>query len=190
MKKYFYIVVIPWILSLPLSAEIQQVMITWAPQICQAPCAAGLQKYLSEIPEVAHADINQANGSATLTWKSDKPYSFSPINFATRVIGIPHILTARIRVRGTITHSQNTFHIISVGDNTAIQLLSPIQPQTGQYTIQHSLDTHNLAPETKEKLLELEREKKVVIIEGPIFEAVRLTYPAMIIQSIKNDEKK
>lgn len=176
-------------LSTFVAAEVQMVLITWTPQICQEGCAQGLQEYLSQIPQVSNVAVNMASGSATLEWKKNQPYSFAPINFATRVIGIPRILYARMRVRGTIQHSQGIYNIISTGDNTPIRLLSPIQPQPGQYTIQTSIDSHPLTPEMQQRLKEIELKRQTVIIDGTIFEPVRLTFPALIIESIKVEEK-
>lgn len=170
-------------------AEVQMVLITWTPQICQETCAQGLQKYLSEIPQVANVAVDMGSGSATLTWKPNQPYSFSPINFATRVIGIPRILYARMRVRGTIQGSGKIYNIISTGDNTAIRLLSPIQPQPGQYTIQTSIDTHPLTPEIIQRLQEAQSKRQTVVIEGTIFEPVRSIFPALIIESLKVEKK-
>lgn len=176
-------------LTISASAEVQMILITWTPQICQETCAQGLQKYLSEIPQVSKVAVNMASGSATLEWKKNQPYSFTPIDFATRVIGIPRILYAKMRVRGTIQHSQDIYNIISTGDNTAIRLLSPIQPQPGQYTIQTSIDSHPLTPEMKQRLQDIETKQQTVIIEGTIFEPVRSLFPALIIESVKVEEK-
>lgn len=176
-------------LSISLQAEVSMVIITWAPQVCQEACGRGLHKYLSEIPQVADVAIDLNGGSATLKWKPNQPYSFVPIDFATRVIGIPRILTARMRVRGTVQHNQDVFNLISIGDNTAIRLLSPIQPQPGRYVIQTSIDNHKLTEEMKEKLLEIESKQELVTVEGPIFEPVRSLFPAVIIEYIKAEKK-
>lgn len=173
-----------------LTAEVQMVLIAWTPQLCQSSCAQGLQETLSQIPQVAHVDVDMGSGTATLTWRPNQPYSFSPINFATRVIGIPRILYAKMRVRGTIQRSQDIYNIISTGDNTVIRLLSPIQPKPGQYTIQNNIDSYPLTTAMKQQFNDIIAQNQTVIISGTIFQPVSYLFPVLIVESIKAEKPK
>lgn len=172
-----------------LGAEVDYVTISWTPEVCIESCGQGLKRYLSEIPEVSNVEINLAAGTARMLWKPNHQFSFQPINTATRVIGIPRILNSRIKVRGTISSSGDTYNLLSIGDNTPFLLLGPIQPNPAQYTITTSIYSHPLSQEMQNRLRDIERKRQVVAIEGTLFEPVRQISPVIIVEKLTVEEK-
>jgi len=189
MKTYLSAAVALLTFFSSVQAEVVDVLITWSPGLCQQTCGQGLQRYLSEIPGVAQVDINLTSGSAKMRWKPNQPFNFSYIDHATRVVGLPRILNSRIKVRGTIQRSGDTFNLISLGDNTSFLLLGTTQPTPGRYEIQTSLYNRPLSEAIKNRLLESQRQHQVVTIDGQLFEPVRQINPVIIVENITVEKK-
>src|ERR1700722_5883495 len=97
--KLFFLIFLLQIV--PLLGEIQSVKIKWNPQYCQYDCRQNLVRRLREVPGVANVEFNAQFGEATLTWKPNFPFAFTPIDTAMRTVG-PALHAVNLKVRGTI----------------------------------------------------------------------------------------
>jgi hypothetical protein len=159
----------------------------WDAALCNPRCAAELQNRLAKTPGVANAQVSQPAGRADVVWQPTVPFSFQPLNFAVRYVGIrPRLF--RIRVRGNIVISGSNYQLISIGDNTPFVLRGPIQPNLRQYTEQYNPQSHFLTQNTAQQLQDIARSRKVVIIEGPFFEPFRSPPNQLIVESLSVEE--
>src|SRR5687768_178225 len=175
MKKLFFLIVLIMGISAPsfrLAAEIETITIKWIALECLAPSVQNLTQRFLTLPGTAEILMDGQQGQAVIRWKPFVPFTFDYINSAMRMAG-PRIKDIRIKVRGTIVRSGNSIVIRSLGDNTQFVLLSPARASPTQYVPQESIQTHILAPETAQRLLEAERDSVVTVIEGPLFEPTR-----------------
>lgn len=168
MKKFTILTIIFYVsLLIPLRAEIQRVVFTWNPLICQTMCIPLLEKNVRDLQGVTDFSLNSQTGIAELHWRPQVPFSFDPINFATRATGV-RLLTLIVRVAGAISHDYSNVYLTSTGDGTRFLLFGPLAVQTGQYTIRQNVANYPMPPQLKVKLLEAERLGKIVTIEGPL----------------------
>jgi hypothetical protein len=158
--------------SLNLSAEISKVTVKWGTGVCADSCIRDMQKQFSAINGVAELIINEQEAQIDLRWKPKTPFSFRPINSALRLIG-PRIKDIRVSVRGVIRHDSQNVILESLGDNTEFILLGNITPSATDYVIQYNIENHALPQTVRQKFLESESNYEVVVIEGPLFEAIR-----------------
>lgn len=170
LGKLFF--VLPTLFYATLAAEIEQVVLTWQAPLCQDACVRELNRQLSRIRGVAAVDVNQGAGNATLKWQPDAPFSFQPINMATRFVGI-RINDIGLKVRGRIAGTAQNLQLISEKDNTVFYLYNPILPNTNQYNTRNSLYNRQLSPEVAAQLLETVKKRQLVTIEGQLFEPFR-----------------
>lgn len=168
-----------------LFSEIKVISFNWTPGLCPQNCEVELERQLRTVPEIENVVINQNGGR--ISWKPDLQFSFVPINQASRMTGI-RILTTRIKVKGKIEESMGNFYIVSSGDNTRIQLLGPIEASVDRYVIQQNIDSHPLTPNIRAQLMEAEKKKQLVSIDGPLFEPERIIILAMIIENITEEK--
>lgn len=153
--------------------EIQEVTVTWLnPVICQQSCVKALEKRFLAIPSVQRVEINQPNGTATLFWKPKAAFSFTPINYALRWVGVRE-QTVRVKVRGKITSNKNTYTLVSEGDNTKFVLLNRVAGGPNEYVAQYSTYNRGLSEDMKVKFDEIQKDKQIVTLTGTIFEPQR-----------------
>lgn len=155
-----------------LSAEVEQVIIKWNPGLCLHTCVKGLEQRFQRIPGVESIEMNEPNGMATIKWKSNVPFSFVPLNYALRWIGIRQD-DVRVRVRGSISVFQKTYSIISKGDHTRFVLLNRVSSNPNQYVERFNPADRQLSTELEAKLNEAKENNATVVIEGPLFMPLR-----------------
>lgn len=165
-----------------LSADFQQIQIKWTSGLCGSDCIKNLQREFSKIPGFQEASFG--NSQVTLKWKPGAPFSFQSINAATRMVGI-RLQDVRIKVSGTVAHDKNLFFLISSGDGTRIQLLGPVSPDRTGYTTVQNVETHELRGSLQTRLLDAEKEKAVVVVEGPLFMPFQMPDLRIIAESVK-----
>lgn len=166
-------------LSLPsLNAEVEEVTINWLnPVACQQSCISGLEKRFLTIQGVESVQMNQPNGLATLKWKPNVPFSFTPINWALRYVGVREQYV-RVKVRGTINITKTsvnseTYNLISNGDKTKFELINRINPNQNEYSPQYSTYNRTVSGDLQTSLQKAQKDKSVVVINGTLFEPQR-----------------
>lgn len=164
-----------------LNAEIEYVVIKWLPTGCLPSCVQTIAQQLSTLYPVAEMILNQPQGQATLRWKPRAPFSYDYINTAMRMAG-PTVKDVRMKVRGTVTVTNSAVILQSLGDDTQFILLSPTVGSLTQSVVQNSFDAHMLAPETRQKFIDGQRDSTVVTVEGPLFEPQRMQGLYLIVQ--------
>lgn len=169
------------------NAEIQQVVIKWTPGLCTASCIAGLDKAFKKIDAVASTSLDQAAAQAVLQWKPNYPFSYTPIDYAMNAIGL-YVTEFRMKVRGTIIHDKTNVFLVSLGDNTSFTLLSPTIPAPSQAASLYNVESYQLTPQLRERLIATEAQHQVVSIAGPIF-TPWLSPPLLLIVESLNIEK-
>lgn len=180
------------LLKIALTAEIEMVTLTWDPTPCQQSCQTNLQKRLTAAAGVALAEVHGDVGRADIIWKPTAPFSFVPLNWALRFVGLRE-RTVRVKVSGTIAGGGKNFSIISRGDNTNFVLLNRVAPiEPSHYTNEFSRTNRDLSQELIDKLQEGKKKKQIAIVEGLLFEPYR-SPPApnqIIVDQISFEEAK
>ena len=175
--------------SAPIQAKIDEVTITWTPQLCLYSCAAELNNRFLKIPGVAEVDLNQPAGRAKLKWEPESPFTYAPINAAMSWIGLS-IIELRIKVSGYIVHDEKSVTLVSKPDGTRFVLKSPTNPIYNQYVEQFNIYGYSMNAQMRDELLEAEENKLEVEITGQIFEPERSPPLVLIIERKQIVKKK
>lgn len=163
-----------------LQAEIEKITIRWTAQLCQGACPRLLEKEFRKIHGVKEIAIDQGGGQLTLTWKEKVPFQFTSVNTAMHMVGLS-IRDIRIRVKGSVKHTRDTFYILSEGDGTRFDLLNPVIPHPGGQAAEFNASARKLTPALRQQLLQGEADKQIATIEGPVFMPERMTVPTQIV---------
>lgn len=175
-----------------LQGEIENIIIRWNAQLCLDVCTPNLQTNLQQANGPINIQINPQAGTATMGWNPRVPFSFSPLNTASRMTGI-RILDTRLRVKGTVIQQGDSFILVSSGDNTPFPLGGTLNvAQTGNYVIVNNIANYPLSPDMRAQLSDAVKQRQVVTVEGPLFEPTFYTNTLIIAQLIapKKDEQK
>jgi hypothetical protein len=173
------------LLPFSLNAEISKVTVKWLnPIICQEGCVNEMTKQFGTMNGAAEVIINQGGGQVDIRWKPRTIFSFAPLNTAMRLVG-PSINAVNVSVRGTVSHSGNTFTLDSLGDNTKFILLGPVNPNMKQYTVVHNTDNRPLPDDVKTKLLEAEKNFEIVQIDGPLLDPWRYQVLYLVVEKLE-----
>lgn len=168
MKKVFFWLVC-LLVSSHLQGEIQDVTVMWRSALCDYRCVDALHKNFRQIRGVGSIAIDPPAGKAHLTYIPGAKFEFQPINYAMRRIGIS-LRDIRIRIRGTISHTGDTFFINSLGDTTRFALIGFPEASRQRYVVPFSRYNRPLEGDVKRVLAMAAAEHRLVTIEGPIFE--------------------
>jgi hypothetical protein len=158
--------------QMSLNGEIELVTLTWDPVPCQQSCQTNLKKRLEQSPGIASVELFGDTGRAELKWKPTSPFSFTPLNWALRFVGLRE-RTVRVKVSGTITGGGKNFSIVSSGDNTNFVLLNRAPTTPNQYTNTFSRTNRDLTQDLIDKLEEGKKKKQIATIEGLLFNPYR-----------------
>ncbi len=181
LKKMSSLSLVLILFGSPLSAEIERVTVNWNPQICLDACVREISRQLRMINGIAEIVISQPQGQADLRWKPKSPFSYDYIKTAIGIVGAP-ILDVRVQVRGTLTITPAAVILESLGDNTRFVLLSPAQQSFSKNVPQRNFDTHVLAPQMRQQLVDAATQSCVVVIKGPLLRPLMGLY--LIIEQI------
>lgn len=152
-----------------LNAEVEQVSLRWDPIPCKKACPILLHDRLQKAKGVASVEINADSGNATMTWDKKIPFSFVPLNYALRYVGVRE-KELRVKVSGSISGSGASYFIKSRGDNTIFVLFNRAAPGgQSNYVTLYSATNRVLTPELITKLEDIKKSNQIAIIEGPIF---------------------
>lgn len=172
-----------------LHAEVQLVTIKWTQYLCYDDCVRLLEKQFAQVKGVSQVAINQAGAQAEIRWKPNVPFSYVDLDNAMRMVG-PSIEDIRIKVHGTLSHTNYTVTLTSTGDNTRFQLLSPIIASTTQYVEENSVASHTLWASTRTQLLQAEQNKLAVTVEGQLFQPEQAPPLYIVIGNLSVDKPK
>lgn len=165
MVSMFFSMFFSWVCF----AEVETVKVSWyQPVACLESCVKALENRFLRIPGVESAEMNQADGIATLKWKPNVPFSFLPINYALRYIGVRE-QNVWVKARGTISIQGDTYALISQGDGTRFVLLNRVPVNNTNYSNQYNTQNRGLSDEQKQKLTAAAKQKSSVTIEGLLF---------------------
>lgn len=170
LRKFVLLVFL--VLSTQANAEIEYVDIFWLKEGCTPACAEILEKRLNAIKEVSHAEVNREKGRARLFWKPESGFSYSMIRPATSFVGIG-LSQMSIKARGTIAHDSRNTYLISLGDRTKFQILSPVDDNPDLYITKKNRAVNSIKPSLEKQLHEVEDRDGVVTISGPLFQYYR-----------------
>lgn len=175
-----------------LNAEIESVTLTWDPIACKQSCQINLKKRLEGTAGVASVEVHGDTGRADMTWKPTSPFSFVPLNWALRYVGLRE-KTVRVKVSGSVVGAGKNYSIVSKGDNTRFVLLNRVAPtEPSHYTNEYSRTNRDLSQELIDQLEEGKKKKLTAVIEGLLFEPYR-SPPApnqLIVDTISFEEVK
>lgn len=163
-------IILMFLCVMPLTAEIEWVIIKWTPGLCLTNCTQILGPRLRQIPGVSEVSIDQPQAQAQLRWLPGFTFSYTPIEAALAWVGLSINPTGlRVKVRGQIMHDRVNIGLVSIGDGTAFILLSPVAPRLSGYTEEFNVASYVLTPQTRDQLLQAEATGQIVTIQGPIF---------------------
>lgn len=177
------------VITLPLIAEVQSITLIWNPLLCNPKCAAELVNRLKTTKGVDQVNVSQPSGRADVVWKKDAPFSFQPLNFAVRYVGM-RIDLVHIRVRGRVVVSGKNFNLISEGDRTPFVLRGPIVPTVNNYTEQYNPESHPISLDLSSQLQDIARKNQIVVVDGVFFEPYRAPPNQIVIGTINIEDNK
>lgn len=152
-----------------LQAEIEQVQIRWNAFQCLDICIPSIQRSLQSIPQVSNIQTNASEGTATMKWDSNYPFNQEAFRVASSMAGI-RFSEIILQVKGTVSHDAQHFYLTSYGDHTRFLIIGPPQIEPGRQTPRRfNIVTLPLDGQTKEQLLDAERNHWIVSISGPLF---------------------
>lgn len=170
LYRHFYPLLLLSLCScIPLTAEVQQVVIKWNPIPCKNECPKLLQERLQKAKGVSKVEVNQAEGFANIVWDKNIPFSFVPLNWALRFVGVREKYL-RVKVRGKVRGSGVNYSITSEGDGTSFVLFNravPVDPP--QYVNLFNPSNRILSQDIIDKLEQAKKGNQTVVIDGPIF---------------------
>lgn len=170
-------------------SEIQKVEVTWDPLLCQKSCVDGLRHRFSLIQGVQSIEINQTSGMATLKWKPTVQFSFVPINYALRWIGIREI-QVRVEVRGKVAQKGSDFYLNSIKDGTPFLLMNRLAQEANEVVVEYNPQNRPLSADLIQQLESLMKHSQPVTISGTLFMPER-SPPAplsLIINSLRKED--
>lgn len=154
---------------LHVNAEVQQVVIKWNPIPCKNECPKLLQDRLQKAKGVSTVEVHAEEGWASIEWDKKIPFSFVPLNWALRYVGVREKYL-RVKVRGKVRGAGASYSITSEGDGTNFVLFNravPVDPP--QYVNLFNPSNRVLTPDIIEKLEQAKKGNQTVVIDGPIF---------------------
>ncbi len=160
-------------------AEIESVVVRWDPLSCQESCIKQLDKEFRKIPGVVEVSVGA--GEASLKYRKNSPFSFTPLKYALATIGL-NSRNVRVRIRGTLHHTDKAVTLVSDGDNTSFTLINPVVPDMHGQSAQYNLDARQLQPALRQKLLDAEAEKQTATIEGPLYRPQRESELRLVVE--------
>lgn len=171
----------------PLQAEIEEIIITWNALLCQDYCTPLIDKNFGSIAGVKNLQINAPSGRATMGWDSRYPFSYEPFRYAAGSVGI-RIKSMRVRVKGRVSYHNDNIDLISNEDNTHFLLIGPIQTEPGRYNPSYNFANRPLPLETRDKLLEAEKNRSTIVISGPLYLPSRYA-PTLVVEQMRLNAK-
>ncbi len=180
--QFFNLSLVTFLFFNPLLSEIQKVEIKWQNANCSLACAQNIGQQLRAVAGVAEAQINLAGGQANLRLIPNYPFSLRLINVALGRMNVTAD-SIRVKVRGILQFTGNSYYLISIGDNTIFNLLGPIDHQAGQTTNYNKLTTP-LNPYLQSHLLDGIKNNRVTLVEGHIINPHGLPPLSLIIEQL------
>ena len=150
-----------------LRAEIKTVVVTWNRKLCSDSCVKLLEEQFKKGKNYNSFRIDQSRGEARMQWKPGKRLTYESAMKPLQHVGLGYNVFYVV-VRGTIKQKGDKIFLISSGDNTEFDLISPI---TDKYParVPKARAARHLSKQHKEQLLKAAQQNKVVEIDGPLF---------------------
>lgn len=180
-----------WFLSLlvcgSLSAEIEQVQITWNNTLCSGDCVSLLERNLDHYNAVAAYNVNPEKGIAHLRWMPDAKFDLLSIKRVYQAVGIGFgIGDVMIRVRGVVVRKGNDYYLRSLGDGTKFRLLGRPNPSQTAFHSTGSWQSYPLSNEQRNKLQQAYSNHYVTEVAGGIYN-IEFDMPMIITDQIQFD---
>ncbi len=156
--------------SFSLFSEIEKVVITWTPGLCNPQCGKQLEKQFRSMNSLSNVSIDLGGNKATLLWKKNSPFSYTNIYAQMAYVGISY-QDIYLTVKGKIKHTGNKkFFITSDTDNTVFQLLGFATAGTNQYVEMDNVVNRGLSASQIQQLLDGETKQLTATIQGPLYQ--------------------
>ncbi len=151
------------LLTNPLSAEIEKVVVGYTASLCDQKCMDFTKRQFELIPEVANVQVTP--GQVILDWKPKSKFSFQTINYTMRRIGLGMANTS-VTARGTIQKQGDKLYLVSIGDNTRFRIVNPPAPESGSYVEYNNIAMYELLPGVRDALETAMRKDQLVTVAG------------------------
>lgn len=167
----------------PLHAEILEISVFWNQAKCSAGCNELLRKNFGKLQEIESIEMKPAEGSASIKWKPNAPFSYRLIKNQMQLSGIS-LDYIHARVRGKASLSGKTLKLLSIGDGTIFHLVSPLSTR-GSPNPQFIEPTKQLV----DAVMNEAKEDKVLVIEGLLYRPHRSPPLNLIVEKIQVERK-
>jgi len=161
--------------------EVEEIVLRWQSGICQQQCRQYVVERLEKVEQVT--EIRVEGDSATLRWRPNSRFSYTPIDRAMRLVGI-NIDRISLTVRGTVKSTPRGIYLQSIGDGTEFLLIGPLNIEPGKAPARGNIKSHRLSEAREKQLLEAEREHRTLTVRGPLFQPERRPALNLIIESL------
>jgi hypothetical protein len=148
-----------------LQGEIESVEIFWRHGACQYNCTKLLEERLREAPQIESVTTSTTSNMASLKWKKNERFDYRLVKRPFQRVGVG-IDNIRLKVKGTISPSQNRIVLVSLEDNTNFDLVS-IDKQ-GSHASKLTID-----PKFKQSFLDYAKNHTTVTVEGALYQPHR-----------------
>lgn len=153
-----------------LSAEIQEVRMTWNKATCDGTCVSLLRKNLDRFNAVAAYKMEPEKGIAYLRWMPEANFDLISIKRIYQSVGFGFgVGDVMVKVRGVIERKGNDYILKSLGDGTKFRLLGPPHPGQTSFRSTGSWQSYPLSPDQKRQLQEGYANHEVVEVFGGLF---------------------
>jgi len=191
MKKFLLLALA--LLYFPsIQAEIISATIYWRAANCTYSCPQRLaQRLQANVPGIGAINFNAAGGQASLSWKPNYPFDLVGIKNAMSWVGMSvQTMQVHLELRGLIqTTNGKQFTIISLGDNTPVLLLGPMEGRPGQALVTYSYNPINYPFDQykQQQLIQAAQSRIPITVSGSLIAIYRSPPMMMIVQNMKLD---
>lgn len=166
MRNIWLSLLLIFLTSRDVTAEIEEVTVTWNAFTCQGPCLALINQNFKGINGVKNLQVDPS-GTAVMKWDSAYPFTYEAFRYASKAVGI-HIRTMRVKVKGKVLQEGKDLFLVSSKDNTRFFLIGPVKAEPGRYA-PTNIALHPLTPGMIDTLMDAEKRNSTISIEGPLF---------------------
>ena len=176
------------LMAFALSAEVQQVVITWNNVSCDAGCSTLLGERFQAMPQVQEVRMNHSTGTTVLMWKPQSPFTYRAVKTTMQLVGVG-TNDIRVRVRGKAKQQGQEVILVSLEDNTPFKLISPTPPLPDEYTVKANPYFRTLSPDLRDRILSEATQDKVLVIEGPLYQPAKVVLLELVVERIQIEKQ-
>jgi hypothetical protein len=166
-----------------IQGEIQMVEIFWRHGACQYNCTKLLEGKLSEVPQIESVTTSTTSNMASIKWKKYDQFTYLLVKRPFQRVGVG-IDNIRLKVKGTLSPSQDRIVLVSTEDNTNFDLVSINKEKSHPSKL-------TIDPKFKQTFLDYAKDQKTLIVEGALYQPDRSPPLYLLVERVTTvDENK